>query len=306
MRTGLLARGLAWPSHRPRTRTPHRGGCARPRTGASLSKTPFASLGSVVPSAFHRVVQRSPLRHHRLRSPLPPTGWWASALRCQAPRAFRPRGSSPPRRLAPPKVSRACCIPQATMGFTGLRPCQTTCRWPSRGVPAGASPSRAHPLEKQTPRHRRSMPPRRCRTAARPTSRPCSSREAATSPHRCRHARRHVALMGFPLLKPCACRSPQRAPKNPPPPEPVRASSRARGPLLPREWLRAPTPVPARDAPPTESEARAAGACRRLFAVPEGSASGSGLVARTTHLIRFTRAGRPPVEALRGTRPRGS
>lgn len=123
--------GLAWPSRRPRTRTSHRSGCARPRAGVSLSKTPLASLGSVLPSAFHRVVQRSPLRHHRLRSPLPPTGWWASALRCQAPRAFRPRGSSPPRRFTPPQVPRACCIPQATMGFTGLRPRRAICRWPA-------------------------------------------------------------------------------------------------------------------------------------------------------------------------------
>jgi hypothetical protein len=95
-------------------------------------------------------------------------------------------------------------------GSPGFRPAV-----PHAVVGRRASPPMQHPSEhlpeKQAPRHRRPMPPRRYQAAAWPASRPCSSREAASSRCRCRHARRRVALMGFPLLKPCV-RRPSREP----------------------------------------------------------------------------------------------
>jgi len=85
----------------------------------------------------------------------------ASARSCHRPDMFRPRGFSPPRRLAPPEDLRACCIPLPTLRFTGFRaPGQ---RVPARPLafPHRAMPSRAYPpaaADPASPRRRASLP----------------------------------------------------------------------------------------------------------------------------------------------------
>jgi len=92
----------------------------------------------------------------------------ASARRCQASCMFRPRGSSPPRRLPPPDDARACCIPQPTMRFTGLPHCDVACPRRAPCFPTGAYPPEPFPSEKRCPRHLGPLPPCRYRTRVRP------------------------------------------------------------------------------------------------------------------------------------------
>jgi hypothetical protein len=61
-----------------------------------------------------------PLHRHHDRSPLPLTRGCASVPRCYTLHMGRLRGSSPPWRFTPPVATRACCIPQPTMRFTGF------------------------------------------------------------------------------------------------------------------------------------------------------------------------------------------
>jgi len=91
----------------------------------------------------------------------------ASARRLPAPRTFRPRRSSRPRRFPPPPGSRACCVPHPTLRFIGLpRPGTACLRSPPR-FPTDACPPELFPSEKRSPRHRESLPP--CRSSATPT-----------------------------------------------------------------------------------------------------------------------------------------
>jgi hypothetical protein len=83
----------------------------------------------------------------------------ASANRHPATRTFRPRRSSRPRRFPPPMSPRACCIPQPTLGFTGLPHLATACPRSDRRFPSGACPSELFPPEKRGPRHRGPLPP---------------------------------------------------------------------------------------------------------------------------------------------------
>jgi hypothetical protein len=69
----------------------------------------------------------------------------ASARRCHASDSFRPRGLSPPRRLAPPRTSWACCIPLPTMGFIGFPSAARRVPATPRDVFTDAIPSRAFP-----------------------------------------------------------------------------------------------------------------------------------------------------------------
>jgi len=90
----------------------------------------------------------------------------ASALRLPAPRTFRPRRSSRPRRFPPPTGSRACCVPHPTLRFIGLpRPGAACLRRPPR-FPTDACPSELFPSEKRSTRHREALPP--CRSPATP------------------------------------------------------------------------------------------------------------------------------------------
>jgi len=91
----------------------------------------------------------------------------ASVRSHPTPYAFRPRRSSRPRRLPPPMGPRACCIPQPTLGFTGLPHLATACPRPDRRFPSGACPPELFPPEKRYPRHREPLPP--CRS---PDARP--------------------------------------------------------------------------------------------------------------------------------------
>jgi len=69
-----------------------------------------------------RGICRPSTAHISLR-PLPaaPEGS-AFGVALPTPHTFRPRGFSPPRRLAPLADLRACCIPLAVMGFSSLQP----------------------------------------------------------------------------------------------------------------------------------------------------------------------------------------
>lgn len=112
--------------------------------------------GLMAPDAFCRLVQERP----SVSAPYGVHSRWltclatccpASATRCHPHRMFRPRGSSPPRRLPPPWGPWACCIPQPTLGFIGF--------WPARSRDAAlavlpgacAHPPDAHALQSLAP-----------------------------------------------------------------------------------------------------------------------------------------------------------
>ena len=97
--------------------------------------------------------------------------------------AFRPRGFSPPRRLAPRRDLWACCIPLPVLGFTGLcslldRPVGSAkaprlpCATPFSGFPPNFSASW---------RHRQPLPPRRSHVTPWSTSRPSSEAGSVAS-----------------------------------------------------------------------------------------------------------------------------
>lgn len=116
------------------------------------------------------------------------------------------------------------------MGFTGLPPRRATCRWSVVGLSRRCCTLQSSSSRKAGPTSPQALAP-----SPLPSCRPADL-EAFLLP-RSRHVtaplpvlRRHVALMGFPVLKPCACRSPPRHPRAPPLPEPPRASSAARRP----------------------------------------------------------------------------
>jgi len=112
------------------------------------SETHLVPPGSV-PSAFHRVLQRPPLRRQNRWCPLPRTG-------------VRFGRGLPSLRHVPPSWSLttltasstsdpwACCIPLPTMRFTGLQPPEASMR-PLRDIPHGAIPSRAFPSPTAAP-----------------------------------------------------------------------------------------------------------------------------------------------------------
>jgi hypothetical protein len=118
---------------------------------ASLLKTHLTSLGSL-PSAFHRVVQRSAPPS---TSPVKPTPTHRSGLRtCAAKRRSRSAyvvshhlDGLLLHRLHELLTSR--CRPWGSPDF---HPRRTTCRWPvGQGVPTDASPSRALPSREAVP-----------------------------------------------------------------------------------------------------------------------------------------------------------
>lgn len=115
-------------------------GSPRPRR----SETHFASPGSDEPSAFHRVLQRPPLRRHGFGRVLR-RSCLRRARTMPRPDTFRLRGFSPPCRLAPPEGSRACCIPLPTLGFVGFRTRGTRGLARLPNLPTDVPPSRAYP-----------------------------------------------------------------------------------------------------------------------------------------------------------------
>ena len=82
--------------------------------------------------------------------------------------AVRPRGSSPPRRFASPNAPQACCILQATMGFTGLLPRRDLCRGSVVGLSRRCVTLQSLPLpSSRATRRRGPLPPRRAPAANR-------------------------------------------------------------------------------------------------------------------------------------------
>lgn len=95
-----------------------------------------------------------------------------SAGRYHPTRSFRPRGFPPPRRLAPPDGSQACCILLPTMGSTGFQcPGHDVAAAPPTPLLRCASLQSLAPLRQPCARHRTPLPPRRlpgttwCRSA---------------------------------------------------------------------------------------------------------------------------------------------
>jgi hypothetical protein len=163
----------------------------------SLLKTHLMSLGSL-PSAFHRVVQRSAPPS---TWPVEPTPTHRSGLRtCAARRRSRSAFvvSHHPDGLLLHRLRELVASRCRPWGSPGFHPRRTTCRWPVDEVSQPMlHPPELSPPDKPCLRHRRPLPPRRYRTAVRPTSRPCSCRESVAPSHRCRLAT-PVALLGFP------------------------------------------------------------------------------------------------------------
>jgi hypothetical protein len=74
-----------------------------------------------------------------------------SVARCQADRAFRPRGFSPPRRLSPRNGSR-CFATGAGPGFAALPAPHTPTAWRTRpGAASAPFPQRGHPSKNSSP-----------------------------------------------------------------------------------------------------------------------------------------------------------
>jgi len=131
-----------------------------------LSETHLAAARLVEPSAFHRVLSKTASPSASQLVSTPASQKLASARRRQAPRSFRPRRFSRPRRLPPPAGSRACCIPHPILRFIGFpRPGVACLRSPPR-FPTDACPPEPFPSEKRPPRHREALPP--CRSPATP------------------------------------------------------------------------------------------------------------------------------------------
>jgi len=129
----------------------------------------------------------------------------ASVRPCHRSDMFRPRGFSPPRRIAPHPGSWACCIPQPTMGFAGFRDSARRELATRRGLPHRRHTLQSLPLPRQPcPRHREPLPPCRSPTVVDATSRPCSAGESVVHGVRCRSPG-PVALLGFPILEPVPC-----------------------------------------------------------------------------------------------------
>lgn len=100
-----------------------------------LSETLLTSPGSS-PSAFHRVFLKERPSIDMPAGACPTVLSNCSCWVQRAPGVFRPRGFSPPRRLAPPTASWACCIPLPILGFIGFRCARGG--WPAARI--------AHPL----------------------------------------------------------------------------------------------------------------------------------------------------------------
>jgi hypothetical protein len=125
---------------------PVQSSCTARVRGSDLPLLGFVSVGWALASFAHR---RVPLHRHRFRSPLP--RGLAAPLRqrgCHPLRMFRPRGFSPPRRLPPPVVSRACCIPLPILGFVAFPS-------PSTRITRPEGPPR---LDRRLPRNVRFVP----------------------------------------------------------------------------------------------------------------------------------------------------
>jgi hypothetical protein len=206
---------------RPSLRAPARGGDLSSRHGTAdvrraealgtclaLVTPVFTDASRVVRSVTERLpwgFQIPPLRRSSpercLLRALPP----ASARCCHTPCVFRPRGLSPPRRLALSGRVQACCILLPTLGFTGFRPAPRRVHPVARLRPLGlvpplrCSPSSAFPAcaaeltspPAPAPSSFPDMP-------AGSTSRPCSAPASVARPPCC-HDDAPDALLGFPV-----------------------------------------------------------------------------------------------------------
>lgn len=149
-----------------------------------------------------------PLHRHHQGSPLPRTevrfGHSLLHERLGPPSWFLPTLT-----VSSSSGSRACCIPQPTMRFTGF----PAPPYPLRGRFGQSSPMphppEPSPREQPAPRHRSLLPPRRSRVAP---ARPRGLAPLASPLHSLTVAGAvmPVALMGFPSLEPWACRFPSR------------------------------------------------------------------------------------------------
>ena len=172
-----------------------------------------------------------------------------SALRCQAPRSFRSRGSSPPQRFSPPGLRRSiapCSRSWGSPRSTSLTHENALVR---KRVSATPDPSELSPPQQLLPRHRETLPSCRFTTLAFP-SRPPSVLEVRSLPRSPRHrpfpsasgmsrqlpvtSVRLVPLPRFPL---------------PGPAWPVRPSRRSTSRLYPLKSPLRPTPVSGGGAP---------------------------------------------------------
>jgi hypothetical protein len=178
-----LRRSLPGRSRGPATRYQSRSLLPRERWSAddlgSCPKTLLASIGSAMPSTFHRVVQRSPLHRHHAWSPLPHTRGCTSVQRYHATALGPPPWFLPTLTVSSSTRSRACCIPQPTMRFIGFRLLPARLPAVGRLLPLRCSTLQSVPL----PSSRGGVAATPCLLAVTdcdvgPTSRPCSTRES--------------------------------------------------------------------------------------------------------------------------------
>jgi len=106
--------GIGCPMSAPSWASPHlRSSCSAPAGSTTRERAGPTCLSwdssNSPPSTCLRCVHS----HRRCRQLRP--------LGCHPRDSFRPRGFSPPRRFPPQRRSRACCIPQPTMGFVAFR-----------------------------------------------------------------------------------------------------------------------------------------------------------------------------------------
>jgi len=262
----------------------------------SLLKTHLMSLGSL-PSAFHRVVQRSapPSTSPAKPTPTHRSGLWT----CAAERRSR-SASVVSHHLDGLLLHRfrglvaSRCRP---WGSSDFHPRRTTCRWPVDEVSQPMLlPSRALPPDEPYLRHRRPLPPRRYRTAVRPTSRPCSHRESVAPPHRCRIVDARGSP-GLPVLEPCARRCPPTA-RRPRAASPPAFPSTTRGPP-PSTQGTANHPDPSR--PTRASDIRKL--AWQALAAPLHTTQGWRVRVRPSWLGHHTRAGSPEPGRIRRSGP---
>jgi hypothetical protein len=188
----------------------------------------------------------------------------------------RPRGFSPPRRFTLPQVSRACCIPLPTMGFTGFPPppCHLAVVG-GRGFPTGALPFRAFPSRKAASTSPQTLAPStlpgcypdRPRGLA-PLARPSRRLTVAGSTAL-------VALMGFPSWSRVhdAAHLSSRRPRAASP-STLPSTARRQPPFT--RGLRAPLTRPGPTCASDTRKLTRQAPAKRLFTPPEGEASGSG------------------------------
>jgi len=135
-------------------------------------------LGSSSPG-----IRAAPPPAHRER-PLPGDRGRPSVLCDQQKIPFRPRGSSPPRRLAPPTASRVCFASRPVLGFAPFRaPAPRQPQLTSRLAPSPARHTlRSVPLACSRIASPRPLPSCRCPHGS--TSGPCSADESVARDRR--------------------------------------------------------------------------------------------------------------------------